>query len=208
MISKPFCLIGYSGHSLVAADIIVTMGRKVEAYCDTSEKEFNPINITYLGNEQDKEVLENLKSFDYFVSIGNNSIRKLIYERIKITLGQGITIVHSTAVISPSAKIGEACMISCQAIINAFSKIEDGVICNSGSIIEHESKIGAFSHIAPGAVLAGNVKIGHNTFIGANAVIKEGIEIGNNCLVGAGTVVVKNIPDNQTVVGNPQRKLH
>jgi acetyltransferase-like isoleucine patch superfamily enzyme len=65
--------------------------------------------------------------------------------------------------------------------------------------------IGDFSHIAPGAVLCGNVKIGKGTFVGANSVITQGINIGNNVIIGAGTVVIRDIPDNCTVVGNPQR---
>jgi hypothetical protein len=36
---------------------------------------------------------------------------------------------------------------------------------------------------------------------------QQGITIGNNVTIGAGTVVIKDIPDNATVVGNPQRIL-
>ena len=67
--------------------------------------------------------------------------------------------------------------------------------------------IGDFSHIAPGAVLCGNVKVGRKSFIGAGAVIRQGIIIGDNVMVGAGAVVIRDVPDNTTVVGNPQRVL-
>jgi len=55
--------------------------------------------------------------------------------------------------------------------------------------------------------LAGNVHVGEFSFFGANAVIREGVKIGKNVLVGAGSVVIKDVPDNQIVVGNPAKIL-
>jgi acetyltransferase-like isoleucine patch superfamily enzyme len=49
--------------------------------------------------------------------------------------------------------------------------------------------------------------VGRKTFVGAGAIIRQGITIGENVMVGAGAVVIRDIPDNTTVVGNPQRVL-
>jgi sugar O-acyltransferase (sialic acid O-acetyltransferase NeuD family) len=103
--------------------------------------------------------------------------------------------------------MGEGVMIAANATINPLAYLGRGVICNTSSSIDHECIIGDFCHIAPNAVLCGNVKIGKGTFVGANSVIRQGITIGNNVTIGAGTVVIRDIPDNATVVGNPQRIL-
>lgn len=47
--------------------------------------------------------------------------------------------------------------------------------------------------------------IGDNVYIGPNVTIVEDVKIGNNVTIGAGSVIVKDVPDNATVVGNPQR---
>jgi len=202
---KPVAIVGYSGHSYVIIDILLSAGRMVFAYCDQEEKKFNPFHLKYLGRET--EMIHRLKSFDYFLCIGNNGIREKVYGQLKKLIGDPINAIHPGAVISASVKMEDGVMIAANATINPLAYIGKGVIVNTSSSIDHECVIGDFSHIAPGAVLCGNVKVGKGTFVGANSVITQGINIGNNVMIGAGTVVIRDIPDNCTVVGNPQRIL-
>lgn len=44
--------------------------------------------------------------------------------------------------------------------------------------------------------------------IGAGAIILPGITIGEGAIIGAGSVVTKDVPANETWVGNPARKLN
>lgn len=203
--TKPVAIIGYSGHAYVIIDILLSAGRMVTAYCDQEEKTKNPFHLIYLGREA--ELTHRLKSYDYFLCIGQNDIREKVYGQLHDLIGNPINAIHPSAVISASVKMENGVMIAANATINPLTYIGKGVICNTSSIIDHECVLGDFSHIAPGAVLCGNVKIGKGTFVGANAVIRQGISIGNNVMIGAGTVVITDIPDNVTVVGNPQRVL-
>ena len=205
--NKPIALIGYSGHAFVAADIFLSMGKTVAAYCDNDEKSFNPFSLKFLGSDSDKSVIELLKSYDYFIAVGDNTIRRKISEWLANQLGDSINAVHTSSVISASATIGNGVFIAANVTINPLSKIGNGVICNTSCSIDHECVIGDFVHIAPGAVLCGNVTIGENSFVGANAVIRQGITIGKNVMIGAGAVVVKNISDHSTVIGNPHKNL-
>jgi UDP-N-acetylmuramoylalanine-D-glutamate ligase len=70
-LKKPVAIIGYSGHSYVIIDILLSAGRLVTAYCDQEEKEFNPYHLQYLGKESD--VTNKLKRFDYFACVGHNN---------------------------------------------------------------------------------------------------------------------------------------
>lgn len=206
-INKPIALIGYSGHAFVAADIFLSIGKTIAAYCDNEEKSFNPFDLKFLGSDSDKSVIELLKSYDYFVAVGDNTIRRKILEHLTNQLADSINAIHASSVISYSVTIGNGVFIAANVTINPLSKIGNGVICNTSCSIDHECIIGDFAHIAPGAVLCGNVTVGENSFIGANAVIRQGITIGKNVMVGAGAVVVKNIQDNETVIGNPHKNL-
>lgn len=204
-LKKPVAIIGYSGHAYVIIDILLSAGRLVTAYCDAEEKEKNPYYLQYLGKES--EVLHKLKKYDVFACVGHNGIREKIHTMISDELHGPINAIHPSAVISSSVFMRDGIMIAANATINPLVEIGRGVICNTSCSIDHECIIGDFSHIAPGAVLCGNVKVGRGTFVGANAVIRQGITIGNNVMIGAGSVIVKDIPDNTTVVGNPQRTL-
>jgi len=205
---KPVVIIGYSGHAYVAISIFQSQKKSVLAYCDKKIQDANPFSLDYWGSENESNVMEQLKTVDWFVAVGNNAIRKKIFQQLKNKgLHEATQAIHPQAVISSHVKIGAGTMIAANVSINALAEIGEGVICNTGSIIEHECKIGDFAHIAPGAVLAGNVTVGAGTFVGANSVVKQGIHIGNNVTIGAGTVVIKDVPDGITIVGNPQRKI-
>ena len=205
-LKKPVAIVGYSGHAYVIIDIFLSAGRLVTAYCDQEMKSHNPYHLDYLGKESD--VISKLKKFDYFACVGHNGIREKIHNQLNQLLRNApINAIHPSAVISSSVKMGDGIMIAANATLNPLVQLGRGVICNTSTSIDHECIIGDFCHIAPGAVLCGNVTVGKKTFIGANSVIRQGIRIGDNVIIGAGTVVVKDVADNTTVIGNPQRIL-
>jgi sugar O-acyltransferase (sialic acid O-acetyltransferase NeuD family) len=199
-------LIGYSGHSFVVYGILHAAGKKVIGYCDTVEKEFNPFNLAYYGTENADVSLKALIQSGFFIAVGDNLIRKKIYDNLQLKNLTPVNAIHPSALIDPSAFIAAGgIMIAANVTINPLASIGTGSICNTGCIIEHECIIGEFAHIGPGAVLCGNVKIGDGTFVGANAVIKQGITVGKNAIIGAGAVVVKDVPDDITVIGVPAK---
>ncbi len=199
-------LIGYSGHAFVVYGIFHSAGKKINGYCDTIEKEHNPFKLAYCGKEHADTGIDAIKKHGYFIAVGDNALRKKIYQDLKAKGLVTANAIHASAVIDPSVVLAaEGIMIAANVSINPLANIGTGTICNTGCIIEHECVVGEFAHIGPGAVLCGNVKIGNGTFVGANAVIKQGIIVGNNATIGAGAVVVKDVPDNVTVMGIPAR---
>lgn len=204
---KPIVLIGYSGHALVVADIFLSTQREVIAYCDRFEKQSNPYNLTYLGSEDSISATSVLQKSDYFICIGDNTVRRTIYTHLSSNLSLPTNAIHASAILSPKMEFdsGSGIMVGARVVVNALTKIGKCVILNTACIVEHECNIGDFCHIAPNAVLCGKVKVGENSFIGAGAVIKQNIEIGKNVVIGAGAVVIDHIPDNTKVAGNPAR---
>jgi sugar O-acyltransferase (sialic acid O-acetyltransferase NeuD family) len=199
-------LIGYSGHAFVVYGILKAAGKNVTGYCDVAEKANNPFTLPYFGTENSETGLDAIKANGYFIAIGDNLLRKKIYDSLQQKQLTPANAIHSSAVIDASATIAEqGVMIAANVTINPLATIGTGAICNTGCIIEHECAVGEFAHIGPGAVLCGNVKIGSGTFVGANAVIKQGITVGKNAMIGAGAVVVKDVPDNVTVMGIPAK---
>ena len=69
--------------------------------------------------------------------------------------------------------------------------------------VAHNVKIGANCMIAGQVGFAGSSIIGDNVSIGGQAGISGHLKIGNNIKIGGGSGVVKDIEDNQIVMGYP-----
>lgn len=189
-------LYGASGHGKVIKDIIEAQGGEVKGFVDD-----NPELSSYCG----KHVSHNADGLSpMIVSIGINKTRKRIVEKLHC---QFATAIHPTAVVSPSAKIGEGTVVMPGAIINADVVIGKHCIINTGASIDHECVIGDYCHIAPHATLCGQVHVGEGTLVGVGAAAIPCMEIGEWCTIGAGAAVVSKIPDNKTVVGVPAKEL-
>lgn len=200
-------LIGYSGHALVAAEVLIQLGYTIYGYMDKSKLLNNPLNIPYLGFEGNEDDLKKLKGTPVFPSIGDNTIRRKVFELLASNNIEQPNAISPKANMSNFCSIGSGTLVCQGACINPFAKIGKAVIINTGAIVEHECSIGDYSHIAPGAILAGNVKVGAGSFIGANSVIKQGVCIGKNSIIGAGSVLLSDIEDKQVWVGNPAKRL-
>ncbi|WP_326984853.1 acetyltransferase [Chryseobacterium sp. MYb264] len=199
-------IVGYSGHSLAVLDAAEKVNLKVMYYCEKTEVSYNPFDLHYLGDEG-SNAFEWQIADQFILGIGDNKIRRKVADILLAKGKEIVGVVHPLSVTSKYSILGAGNFIGPNVSINAFAKIGDYCILNTGCIVEHECIIESGVHIAPGAVLAGNVYIGENTFVGANTVIKQGINIGRNSIIGAGSVVLRDIPDNETWVGNPAKKI-
>ena len=106
-----------------------------------------------------------------------------------------------------------------RVIINDNVEIASGCTIDRGSVddteigkntyldnqvhIAHNVKIGSNCMIAGQVGFAGSSSIGNNVSIGGQAGISGHLSIGNNVKIGGGSGVVKDIEDNQVVMGYP-----
>ena len=196
-------LFGASGHGKVVKDILNANGVKVEAFVDDN------LSVDECAG---RIVLHDAKGLSpMIVSIGVNKIRRNVVERLLANAKaygndfEFATAIHPSAIVSPTAKIGEGTVVMAGAVINADAVIGKHCIVNTGATVDHDCVIGDYCHIAPGAHVSGGTHIGEGTWIGVGACVIQGINIGKDCMIGAGSVVVKDIPDAVTAYGNPCR---
>jgi UDP-3-O-[3-hydroxymyristoyl] glucosamine N-acyltransferase len=116
-----------------------------------------------------------------------------------------ISLVHPSAVISPSAAIGIGAFIGPLAVVSSRTTIADFARVGRGASIGHDVSIGSFCRIGPGAAMSSGVRIGEQSMVGTGAVFVNGVSIGERSLVGAGSVVTKSFPSDSLVWGNPAK---
>ncbi|WP_182858753.1 acetyltransferase [Oceanobacillus picturae] len=198
-------LIGAGGHSKVVQDIIAeNKDLKLHAILDDSLYETVEVDDVIYSSTRMLDSLQQ-EDYKYCIAIGSNHIRKKIFEKLSIPMNQYITLIHPSAVISKTAKIGNGTVVMPNVVINADSVIGNQTIINTGSIVEHDNLLKDYVHVSPSATLTGTVSVGEGTHIGAGAVVIPGKRIGSWSTIGAGGVVIDNITDNITVVGTPAK---
>lgn len=117
------------------------------------------------------------------------------------------SLISPKAFISPSAKLGEGCIVQSFCNISTNVAIGNGVKINTYANIMHDVRISDFVTIAPNSVLLGSVQVGESAYIGANSTIIQTHKIGAGAIVGAGAVVTKDVPEQTTVVGVPAKVI-
>jgi len=193
-----YCLYGAGGHAKVIIEIL--------------EKSKKEIHCLYVDENYDSEIFEykisgksdifEVRSLNWLIAIGNNSVRKKITESHFLSYG---TAIDPSTNISKRARILEGTVIMPGVSVNSSTTIGKHIILNTNSSIDHDCQVSDFVHISPNATLCGGVFIGEGTHVGAGAVVIPGVRIGKWCTIGAGSVIIKDVPDFSTVVGNPGR---
>ena len=113
-----------------------------------------------------------LREYDTAVAaLGDNNMRLHWTEKLMEAGYQVPAIIHPSAVVSPSAVIGNGSFIMQNAVINTHTTVEHGVLINSGAVVDHDSFIGRGAHIGLGSVVKSNCKIAPKQKVEAGEVI-------------------------------------
>ncbi|MBW2962898.1 acetyltransferase [Mesonia aestuariivivens] len=190
---------GASGHAKVVLDCIRSNSNFTLGYLFDDNPAVKELQGIALSTASQKKI----EAYPLVITIGNNKIRKKIADQLQSVIAPPI--IHQSAVISTTSRLGDGSVVMPGVILNADAQIGSHCILNSGAVIEHDCKLANYVHISPKAALAGNVRVGEGTQIGIGAQVIQGITIGKWCTIGAGAVIIKDVPDGATVVGNPGR---
>lgn len=203
-------LVGGGGHAKVVADAAISAGWTILGFLDdVADTAMSTVGFRRLGSLDDWRTAGEQALL--MPAIGDNALRRRCVEQWVAALGDDgaartiATVIHASAVVSPSAQIGLGTFCSALSVINAGAVLGQACIINTSAVVEHDGIIGAGVHLAPRAALGGNVHVGSGTLVGIGAVVRPGISIGDQCTIGAGAVVVADVDNGETVVGNPAR---
>lgn len=207
---KRIVILGGGGHARVLIDLIRVVNEyEIAGILDSRlNKEDTIAGIPIVGGD---DMLHGLFSDGITLacigvgSVGDNSIRKRLYEKVKQVGFAVPCLVHPKAVTSDGSRICEGVQVMAGTVIQSNAFIGENSIINSGAIVDHDCVVGKHVHISPGAVLSGGVILGERVFIGAGATVIQGVKIGSNALVSAGAVVIRDVPDGAKVMGVPAK---
>lgn len=202
-------IVGAGGHGQVVADVLSAAAQhgatvRPVGYVDDDSalvgRRFG--ELTVLGR---LDALTQIPHEGIVVAIGDNAIRRSVFERLESQGEQPVVARHPSSIVADTVRIGRGTMICAGVIVNVATSIGSNVILNTGCSIDHHNDIGDHVHIAPGVRCGGDVTIGTETLVGIGAIVMPGCSVGAASVVGAAACVTKPIPSGQTVVGIPAR---
>lgn len=133
----------------------------------------------------------------YTVIGGNGEIRGKVPADFKGTVQIGDNNVISELVtIQRPFDEGKKTVIGSDNLIMAHSHVGHDVVIGNGC------------EICTGTILGGYVQVGDGAKIKLGVTVRNRKKVGKNSLTGMGAVVVKDVEDQQTVVGNPAKPLN
>ena len=128
-----------------------------------------------------EEVLSIIPSFDFV-----NLIHPASVLGRNVRLGRGV-FVGAQSIISPSAIVGDFCLIHQRAHLGLRVTMEEASSVSAGSIVGGRVKLGAFAAIT------------------LNATIHDRTTIGSHSVIGSGAVVCNDMPDHVVAYGAPAK---
>ena len=118
-----------------------------------------------------------------------------------------ITLIHPTAVVAKTARLGEGVILCPSSIVSADAIVGNFVTINCLSSVGHDVNIGDYTTLSCHVDLTGDVKCGHSVFFGTGAIVLPHVSIDNCAKIGAGALIVRSVAENSTMFANPAKKL-
>jgi sugar O-acyltransferase (sialic acid O-acetyltransferase NeuD family) len=190
-------VIGAGGHAKVLISTLTACGVAVAAVVDDDDTKWGmDAQGTRVGR------IEREIGGRGIVGIGDNAQRREMARALSL---EWQTVVHPSAYVHASAKLGPGTVVFAGAVVQPDAVIGDHVIVNTGATVDHDCVVGDYAHLGPGVHLAGSVHVGEGAFLGIGSAVCPGVRIGRWTTLGAGAVAIRDVADGVVAVGVPAR---
>lgn len=170
----------------------------------TGETEYN---IPIIGTHCELLARDSLAGMNFALSMGDNVIRRQLFEVILAKGGQFPNLIHPTAHISRSVQLGVGVCIDSYAVLQPNTRIGDNTIIRHHVLVCHNSDIGSHSFIAAHSIVGAYLHLEDSLFMGLGSIaISDKVKtIGHHAVIGAGSVLTKPVTAYSVMAGNPAR---
>lgn len=170
-----------------------------EVACVVSTEKFN--NPQFEKYRVAVRLPEDLRGIQCLLAVAEPQVkRQIVRDHPNVTW---MTYVHSSAFVSPHARLGRGCVLTPQTIAAGDCILKEFVFFNTNATVGHDSTIGSYTSLMPNSEVCGWCSIGEDCFIGINSTIVPHVTLAMGVKVSAGAVVRKSILEAVTVYGDP-----
>ena len=179
---------------------------KITAFLDDSSHVFENFSykLDYLGKI---EKFTPMPDDEFIMAIASPEEKRKLFALLRPKGARFATLIHPSAVVAKTAKLGEGVLICAHTFISADVEVGDLVIINALSSIGHDVKIGSFSTLSAHVDLTGYVEVGEDVFFGSGARVLPHIKIGDGAKIGIGATIMRSVQPGLVMYTQPAKKL-
>ena len=142
----------------------------------------------------------------FLAAVGSPSVRRALVERLAARGARFETLVHPTAVVAPTARIGEGVVLCPFATVSDAVILGDFAMLNFYASAGHDARIGRYATLSPYATVNGFAALGDGVFLGSHATVTAGRMLGDGARVSANVAVHADVPARTLVYGPPAKQ--
>jgi sugar O-acyltransferase (sialic acid O-acetyltransferase NeuD family) len=139
------------------------------------------------------------------LGIGIPRVRRRVAEALLARGGNFLTLMHPTAVIAATARIGAGVVICPHSVVSVDTRLGDFALLNYHTSLGHDAIVGDYSVLSPYATLGGSAAIGADVFLGLHATVGPRITVGDRVVISANSCALSHVPADSLVYGVPGR---
>ncbi len=128
-------------------------------------------------------------------------------QRLGLPADRWATVVHPAASIAAGTALGAGSVLLAGVVVTAPITVGPYLVAMPHVLLTHDDDLADGVTLAGRATLAGGVLVGSGAYLGQGSLVREHVRIGIGAVIGMGAVVLSDVPDGQTWVGSPARKL-
>ena len=160
------------------------------------------VKVRVIGDESSYQVEADDR---FIIAIGNIDSRKRVVEALSKRKAHFVSLVHRTAVIADTAKLGQGCVVCPFVTISCNVQVGDWCLLNLYSSCGHDSRIGQHCILSPYATLNGFAVLEDEVFVGTHATVAGYRRIGYRAKISANSAAMYDAPPYSFVCGVPGR---
>lgn len=208
---KEIFILGVGHNTPVYIDLVEACGYTVAGLYHYDEELVGTDIHGYqiIGSNKDLFSQLSLAGANFALSMGDNSLRLQLADKIRNLGGYIPRLIHPSSIIQKFVTLEEGVIIHANCVVQSDAFIGHDTVISYNVGISHNTKIDFGCYIACQSIIGAYVNIKTGTLIGVGCTVASGkvSHIGPNAIVGAGSVVTKPVEENAIVVGNPARLL-
>ena len=162
-------------------------------------------HTTHLAIIGDPETFEFEPGDACLLAIGIPGVRRQVAESLLARGAEFLSLIHPTAIVAPTAQIGEGSIICPYAIVSDSCRLGRFVLMNYHSSLGHDASADDFAVLSPYATLGGHATVETDVFLGLHASIGPGRTVGPRSKVSGNACLLADAPADSLIFGVPGR---